>query len=184
MGLVILYVFLGLLVAIGVWQLVILAIETRDKNRQFRDASGHARREARPLLVVGGPWGAKPARRFFNKPAHGPGDICLDIDANALHRHPAGVVASVTHIPFADNSFGAAFASHLLEHLPTTTAARQALEELHRVANRVFIVYPSRQSLGGWLVPEHRLWVWREGDEFFLKQRGESGKLEVYRIRR
>ncbi len=176
-----LYVFLAVLGAFGIWQLAVLAFETRDKNRKFRAAVDRARREARPLLVVGGPWGSKPARRWLNKPAHGPGDVCLDIDPRAIHDHPAGVVASATHIPFRDGAFGAAFASHLLEHLPTTHEACRALEELHRVAGRVFIVYPSRQSIGGWVVPEHRLWVWQSGDEIYLKQRGESGKLEVYR---
>jgi len=184
MALTILYVFLALLGAAGTWQLAVLVFETRDKSRKFRAASGHARNEGRPLLVVGGPWGAKPARRWLNKPAHGLGDVCLDIDPRAIHGHPAGVIASVTNIPFGDNVFGAAFASHLLEHLPTTGNARLALEELHRVADRVFIVYPSRQSIGGWVVPEHRLWVWQKGDDIYLKQRGKSGKLEVYRCLR
>lgn len=181
MALTILYVFLALLGAVGIWQLAVLAFETRDKNRKFRAASGHAQSVDGPLLVVGGPWGAKPTRRWFNKPAHGEGDVCLDIDPRAIHGHPAGVVASVTHIPFGDGAFGAAFASHLLEHLPSTGDARLALEELHRVAARVFIVYPSRQSIGGWVIPEHRLWIWQKGDDIYLKQRGESGKLEVYR---
>lgn len=181
MAVTILYVFLVLLGAFGIWQLVVWAFETRDKNRKFRAAVDHARDEARPMLVVGGPWGSKPVRRWLNKPAHGAGDVCLDIDPRAINGHPAGVVASVTHIPFGDGIFGAAFASHLLEHLPTTGDARLALDELHRVAARVFIVYPSRQSIGGWVVPEHRLWVWQKGKDIYLKQRGESGKLEIYR---
>lgn len=177
----ILYIFLGLAGAAAIWQLVVLVFETRDKNRKFRAATEHAKLQTRPLLVVGGPWGSRPARRFFNKPAHGDGDVCVDIDPNALYRHPAGVVASVTHIPFGDGVFGAAFASHLLEHLPTTDNARLALAELHRVADRVFIVYPSRQSMGGWLHPEHRIWVWQKGEDTYLKQRGKSGKLDIYR---
>ncbi|MEE8353091.1 MAG: methyltransferase domain-containing protein [Dehalococcoidales bacterium] len=181
MALIILYVFLALLGAVGIWQLAVLAFETRDKNRKFRAAVDQAGKEARPLLVVGGPWGSKPARRWLNKPAHGAGDVCLDIDPRAIHGHPAGVVASVTRIPFGNGTFGAVFASHLLEHLATTGDARLALEELHRVAARVFIVCPSRQSIAGWVIPEHRLWVWQKGDEIYLKQRGESGKLEVYR---
>lgn len=180
----ILYVFLGLLGAVAVWQLLVWVFETRDKNRKFRAAADHASSKDRPLLVVGGPWGAKPARRWLNKPAHGEGDVCVDIDPRAIYGHPVGAVASVTHIPFGDGVFGAAFASHLLEHLPSTADARLALEELHRVADRVFIVYPSRQSAGGWLVPEHRIWVWQKGDEFYLKQRGKSGKLEIYRCRK
>ncbi len=181
MGLTILYLFLALLGALGIWQLAVLAFETRDKNRKFQAAVDQARNEAGLLLVVGGPWGIKPARRWLNKPAHGPGDVCLDIDPKAIQDHPAGVVASATHIPFADGAFGTAFTSHLLEHLPTIEEARLALDELHRVAAKVFIVYPSRQSIGGWVVPEHRLWVWQKEGDIYLKQRDQSGKLEVYR---
>jgi ubiquinone/menaquinone biosynthesis C-methylase UbiE len=83
-------------------------------------------------------------------------------------------VASVTHIPFADKCFGAAFASHLLEHLPTVDAASQALDELNRVAEAVYIVYPSRQSFSGWLVPDHHLWVWQKDSTTYLRQRGRS----------
>ena len=108
-------------------------------------------------------------------PAHGNGDFCLDIDRNAVAGHPNAVIASVTHIPFTDKTFGAVFASHLLEHLPTTIAARQALAELNRTAEGVFIVSPSRQSISGWLHPDHHLWVWQKGGTTYLKQRGKLG---------
>jgi len=150
MALTVLYVVLGLLVIVGIWQLVVWMLEIQDKNRKYRTATSLARERTRPLLVAGGPWGGKQARHWFNKPAHGEGDVCLDIDRRAIDGHPCAVVASVTHIPFSDNTFGAAFASHLLEHLPTVSKGRQALDELNRVAETVFIVYPSRQSIAGW----------------------------------
>jgi hypothetical protein len=177
---VILWVLLGVLVAVGIWQLAVWLFEIRDKNRKYRAASSSAARYGKPLLVVGGPWGAKPARHWFNKPAHGDGDVCIDIDRRAIYSHPVGVVSSVTDIPFPDGTFGAAFASHLLEHLPTVGDARRALDELNRVAEEVFIVYPSRQSIAAWIIPEHRLWVWQEGDRTYLKQRGVSGNAEVH----
>jgi len=107
-------------------------------------------------------------------PAHGEGDVCLDIDRSAIDGHPNGVIANVTHIPFSDKIFGAAFASHLLEHLATIDDAKKALAELHRTADAVFIVYPSRQSFAGWVMPDHHLWVWQKGKTTYLKQRGKS----------
>jgi hypothetical protein len=168
--------FIGLGVCLGVagWQLAVWLDGTRDKNRKYKAASACARGKNKPLLIAGGPWGTKPARHWFNMPAHGNGDVCLDIDYRAMDGHPCGVVANVTHIPFSDKSFGAAFASHLLEHLPTVAEARQALDELNRVADAVFLVSPSRQSFGGWLTKGHHLWVWQKGDIVYLKQRGKS----------
>lgn len=177
---VVLYTVLAVLAAVGIWQLIVWMIEIQDKNRKYRAADTCAHEKAKPMLVIPGPWGIKPARRWFNKPAHGGGDVCLDIDRRAVYGHPCAVVGSVTHIPFSDNTFGAAFVSHLLEHMPTTTDAVQALDELNRVADAVFLVLPSRQSIANWVIPEHKLWVWRKGNKTCLKQRGVSGAQEVY----
>ena len=178
--LIALYVVLAIVAAIGIWQLIVWMFETQDKNQKYRAADGYARERAKPLLVVPSPWGVKPARRWFNKPAHGDGDVCLDIDRRAVYGHPCAVVGNVTHIPFSDNTFGAAFVSHLLEHMPTTGDAVQALDELNRVAEAVYIVYPYRQSIAAWIIPEHHLWVWQKGDKMYLKQRGAFGGQEVY----
>jgi hypothetical protein len=167
-------IVLAVVVGIGGWQLVVWIRETRAKNRQYRAATTRALKEGKPLLVAGGPWGVTRTRRRLNKPAHGGGDVCLDIDRRAFNGHPRAVMASVTHIPFADKCFGAVFASHLLEHLPTVDAASQALDELNRVAEAVYIVYPSRQSFAGWLVPDHHLWVWQKASVTYLRQRGKS----------
>ena len=165
---------LAVVAGIGGWQLVVWLVETRAKNRKYEAACARARRQDKPLLVAGGPWGITQTRRRLNLPAHGNGDVCLDIDPRALGDHPSGVVANVTHIPFADKSFGAVFASHLLEHLPTVEAASHALDELNRVAEAVYIVYPSRQSLVGWLIPDHHLWIWQKESTTYLRQRGKS----------
>lgn len=168
------FIVLAVAVGIGGWQLAVWVIENRFKNRQYKAACAHAFREGKPLLVAGGPWGVTRTRRRLNKPAHGGGDVCLDVDCRAFDGHPRAVMASVTHIPFADKCFGAAFASHLLEHLPTVDDASQALDELNRVAEAVYIVYPSRQSFSGWLVPDHHLWVWQKDSTTYLRQRGKS----------
>jgi len=178
---VVYFSILGVFLGIGGWQLVIWWSETRDKNRKYRAASTCALERGKPLLVVGGPWGNRRARRWFRKPAHGYGDICMDINRRAISGHPYGIVADVTHIPFSDKIFGAAFASHLLEHLPTTSEAKKALDELNRVAEAVFIVYPSRQSIAGWIIADHHLWVWQKGQKTYLKQRGVAGSEEEYR---
>ena len=171
-------VIAGLLLAAGVWQLLVLLKENHDKKRKYTEARVQCANYGKPLLVVGGPWGVRGPRRWLNRPAHGSGDVCLDIDARALQGHRTPVVASVTHIPFADKSFGAVFVSHVLEHLPTTDDGTRALAELNRVAEKVYIVYPSRNSIGGWLTPGHHLWVWQEGTKTFFKQRGRAASRE------
>ncbi len=169
------FILLGICLSILGWQVAVWLGEMRDKKEKYKSALAYARGRNKPLLIAGGPWGNQRARHFLRLPAHGSGDVCLDIDRNAIDGHPNGVVADVTHIPFSDKSFGAVFASHLLEHLPSVDKARQALDELSRTAEAVFIASPSRQSLSGWLHPGHHLWVWQNGQTTHLKQRGNSG---------
>lgn len=164
----------GICLGIVAWQFSVWLGEDRNKREKYRTALAYARRKNKPLLIAGGPYGNHRVRHFLKMPAHGNGDVCLDIDRNAIDGHPNAIIASVTHIPFPDKTFGAAFASHLLEHLPTTVEARQALTELDRTAEAVFIVSPSRQSISGWLHPDHHLWVWQNGKTAYFKQRGKS----------
>jgi len=56
-------------------------------------------------------------------------------------------------LPFADKSFGCAFASHVLEHLDNW---QFALAEASRVADHVVVVLPHPDSLSGLLSPEHK----------------------------
>ena len=166
------FLILGVCLALGSWQLVVWLGEIRDKNEKYKAARAYATERKKPLLVVGGPWGGRRLRHRLKMPAHGSGDVCLDIDGNAITGQPNAVIASITHIPFADKRFGAVFASHVLEHLPTADDAKRALTELDRIAETVFIAYPSRQSIAGWFVPGHHLWVWRKGKITYVKQRG------------
>jgi membrane protein DedA with SNARE-associated domain len=168
-------VVVGIILAIGIWQLIIWMLEIRDKNRKYRAALDTAKKNGKPLLVIGGPWGVKSFRRLLNKPAHGNGDVCLDIDRRALGSHPCAVVASCTDIPFSDKAFGAVFSSHVLEHMLTTQAAKQALAEMNRVAGSVFIAYPSRQSIAAWIIRDHHIWIWQKGEKTLLKQRKDKG---------
>jgi membrane protein DedA with SNARE-associated domain len=172
-----LLVIAGFIVALALWQLIVWFLEIHDKTRKYRAALACARNSGKPFLV-GNPWGVKPFRRLFNKPAHGSGDICLDIDRQALLGQPGAVVGTVTHLPFADKAFGAVFLSHVLEHLPTTDDAKQALEEMKRVADSVFIAYPSKQSIAGWIVRGHHLWIWQDEKCTYAQQRGKTANRE------
>ncbi len=177
MGHLALFLALGISLGIGGWQLAVWLGEMRDKNKKYEAAITYAREGGKPLLVAGGAWGTKRTRHLLKMPAHGDGDVCLDINRKAIDGHPCGVIASVTHIPFSDKSFGAVFASHLLEHLPSTDEAKKASAELDRIAEAVFIAYPSRQSIAAWIIPDHHLWVWQKGNTTYLKQRGKpAGK--------
>lgn len=167
---------IAVLLGIGVWQLAVWLGEIRDKHKKYEAARTYALRTGKPLLVAGGPWGAGQVRHWVNMPAHGNGDVCLDINSSAMRGCPNGVIADVTNIPFSDKSFGAAFASHLLEHLPNADEGKKALAELTRIADSVFIAYPSRQSLIGWIIPDHHLRIWQNGETTYLKQRGQSVK--------
>jgi hypothetical protein len=167
--------FLGLVV----WQLAVWSGEISQKNRSYKAAVDCCRKLGKPLLVAGGPWSNRAIRRKLNMPAHGRGDVCLDIDRRAFEGHPRGLLADITQIPFVDKTFGAVFASHILEHLPSIDSANKALGELNRVADAVFLVYPSRQSVGAWLHPGHHLWVWQKGKVVYIKQRNNSGTEET-----
>jgi len=57
------------------------------------------------------------------------------------------------HMPFKDKEFGSLLASHVLEHLEYPDGA---LDEWHRIADRVFVLVPSPWNAWSWLTPEHK----------------------------
>lgn len=128
----------SLLAGAGVREAVQQHIEHNERVEVFQRAREYADSVGRPLLAVGVP------RSAF--PWHPCGDVNIDIDPNAsTHCHYE--VADIRDIPYRDRYFGAAYASHVLEHLPSVDDATQALNELHRVADRVFIVSPHKSSI-------------------------------------
>ncbi len=171
---ILLLVLAGIAGATAVWQLAVWIFETRDKKQKYRDALTGAEKSGKPMLVVGGPWGALPFRYALKIPAHGGGDVCLDIDARAFRGHPCGILADVKEMPFRNGSFGAVFISHVLEHLDTAGGAAAALRELTRVSDAVFVVSPSRQSIAAWIKREHHLWIWQEGNVICVTERGNG----------
>jgi hypothetical protein len=49
--------------------------------------------------------------------------------------------------------------------------AEQAITEMNRVADSVFIAYPSRQSIPAWIIRDHHIWVWQKDGKTLFKQR-------------
>lgn len=130
--------------------------EHGERRSKYREAVAYSKMVGKPLLVVGGPYGGVSWMK-----AHGCGDMCMDINPWAC-RGCQTVVADIREIPFPSGFFGAAYASHVLEHLPTVEDARKAAAELYRVAANVFICGPGKMNLHAHLMPEHHLWVMQD----------------------
>lgn len=161
-----------MLAGLGLWQASVMLEQEFDRRRKYRAASEYARSRGKPLLVVGGPLGSSPFRHLLALPAHGHGDVCLDLDPAACGGDGAVYSQSdVRNIPFPDGFFGSALVSHVMEHLPTVADCGRALDELLRVADRVYVAYPARQSLLAWIIPDHHLWVWQDNDVLIIQER-------------
>jgi SAM-dependent methyltransferase len=147
-----------LTVFIGVLQLALAVRAVNERKTKFAEARAVADSSGKGLLVVGGPWGGSSLRTTLNRPAHGHGDVCLDRNPDSC-REDHFVLGDVRDIPFPDGHFGAVVCFHVLEHLPTEDV-QTAFDELHRVADEVFICVPTRGDIiGGWLPPDHKSWV-------------------------
>ncbi len=110
----------------------------------FRSARKRAQLARKPLLNVG-------CKAVYT----GLSDVNLDIVPRDVPNFTLGDVQDMGM--FEDKQFAAAFASHVLEHVPDPEAA---LRELNRVADRVYIVTPLPIFPWTWLHPEHRWIIW------------------------
>jgi hypothetical protein len=161
----------AILIGMAVREGLLQAVELRERHQIFNQARADADSLGQPLLVVGAPkWN-------FSHPA---GDVTIDI--NPRMGESEVEVADVRDIPYPTGYFGAAFCSHVLEHLPTIEDACRALDEMERVADRVFVVSPHKTSIMAQIHPEHRLWVTPSGDGYIIEQRGNrtSRRQESY----
>ena len=157
--------------------------ETHEKYDMARE---EADRKNKPLLVVGGPAGSKDAyqehwmqplvrtKAFFQIKAHGCGDVCVDIDPLSCDGCNY-VSANIMDLPFSNKEFGAAFCSHVLEHMPDADGCQRAWSELHRVADVVFVCVPPKTSLFAWMVPDHHLWVRQTGEGVLEVEERDTG---------
>ena len=160
------YVLVGFLAKEGVqW-----ASERDERRLAFTQAREYSNYVSKPLLVVGAP------KRVVG--SHPCGDVTIDIDPNIDSVCPYEV-ADIRAIPYPSNYFGAAYCSHVLEHLNTIDDAVQALREMHRVADKVFVVGPHKTSMFAQLHPEHKLWILPTGDGYVIEQRGNADKVEL-----
>jgi len=150
-----------------------MRLETANKYAMARAV---AKGLNKPLLVVGGPLGSSLTGKLFGIRAHGCGNMCTDIDPRACEGCNPVVLADIKDLPFMDNQFGAVFCAHVLEHMPNAEACGRAWQELHRVAEEVFICLPPKKSLWAWFVPDHYLWVQHVGDGVIQVQERITGK--------
>jgi hypothetical protein len=164
-------IVLMLLGGFGLWQGSVMLSQAIERQTKYQRAREIADRSGKPLLVVGGPWGANP---LHLPPSYSCGDYCLDIDPKACEGCPHKVVVDVREIPFPTRFFGAAFVSHVLEHLPTVDDAVRAVEELYRVADKVLVAYPRKASILAWLIPSHFLWISQSEQGILIEGREEE----------
>jgi SAM-dependent methyltransferase len=82
-------------------------------------------------------------------------DVNLDIDRKAVPNFVLGDIQNLRM--FGDKYFGAAYASHVIEHVEKPEAA---LRELSRVAEEVFIITPLPIWPSAWLDPSHKWIFW------------------------
>jgi hypothetical protein len=162
-----------ILIGAAIREGLVQTMEIKERRQIFNQARDYADQVGKPLLVVGSP------KFQFNHPC---GDVTIDISPE-MAKFCDAEIADVRDIPYPDSYFGAAFCSHVLEHLPTIEDAGIALDELERVADRVFVVSPHKTSIMAWINPGHHLWVTPSGDGYILEQRGNGlAKEESYII--
>ena len=114
------------------------------------------------MLVVGEPDGEYPCPPT--------GGALVDLRQTSVCRNH--VRASVESLPmFRDKQFGAAFCSHVLEHV---NQPQRALAELRRVADHVWISYPRPWRIATYLIPGHTWLIVPNG----------RGGLNFHRLRR
>ena len=157
--------------AFTAWQGLVMLEQTSERREKYDLARARADQVGKPLLVVGGPYGDNPFRCLLDLRAHGHGDVCLDIEARACEGAPTAVVADVRDIPFPAGHFGACLVSHVLEHMPTIADCEQAVRELSRVADVVYVAGPRKTSLLAHIIPDHHLWVEEEDGVLYAEER-------------
>jgi len=147
--------------------------EINERRQIYNQARVYADSIEKPLLVVGAP------KFGFNHPC---GDVTID-NWEHVPTYCSYELADVRNIPYPDGYFGAAYISHVVEHLPTIEDAFKALDELERVADRVFVVSPHKYSIAAWLHPNHSLWVTSMDDSYLIEQRKtREAREELYYV--
>lgn len=133
------------------WEIFWWVYQKGERRSAYKAARATADAARKPLLVVGEPDGEYPC-----------GDVTIDLRPTSVC--PGHRTMNVEDLStFADKSFGAAIISFTLAY---TCKPEKALAELHRVADRVFIVDPKPWRLTSYLIPGRR---WTRIGERFIK---------------
>jgi len=98
----------------------------------------------KPLLNVG-------CKRSYTERS----DVNLDVVPRNVPHFIRGDIQDLSM--FSDKQFGAVYASHVLEHVQDPEVA---LAELHRVAEKVFVITPLPIFPWAWFHPDHRWILW------------------------
>tara|TARA_Y100000310_G_scaffold315902_1_gene367020 strand:- start:602 stop:1132 length:531 start_codon:yes stop_codon:yes gene_type:complete len=138
------------LIGYTAWEGFWIAHSLWERKDLYRKADAAAKAAGKPLLVVGQPYGM-----------YGCGDVVLD--PKDTGECPVVEQESVEAIPFPDKYFGAAFASHVLEHV---CDPHEALSELNRVADQVFVPWPRPWRTISWASPGHAWLMTKKDGEF------------------
>jgi SAM-dependent methyltransferase len=124
------------------------------RARAAADARG------KPLLNVGCGMPGSSLRVALLGPT-GWGNVNCDLAApSECSSDGAACHCDAQALPFPDKFFGAAIASHVLEHVADPNAA---IRELHRVADEVFVITPAWWAPHTYLHPGHRWLVTPSG---------------------
>ena len=134
-------------------------------NAMARLARVYCDRVGKPLLNVGAGTPASSLRTLLMGPQL-VGDVNVDIAApgDVPHGKDRVSYADAMNLPWEDKSFGAVFASHVLEHLERPDLA---LAEWKRVADRVFLVSPSWWALHTYVHPGHKWFLSDDGKQAY-----------------
>lgn len=127
-----------------------------EKSVTFSKALDAARGSGKPLLNAG--CGGEPWHWMSGYIAN-QSDVNIDVVPRDV---PNFIQADVTDLSMFDNKqFGAAFCSHVIEHVDNPD---DVLAELDRVADRVFILTPRWWDIWTYMNPDHK-WL-ATGDGF------------------
>jgi len=131
-------------------------------NKFGREARRHADSTGKPMLNVGAGTPDSSLRvRLFGPTLFG--DVNCDLAADpATPCGPETVChCNASALSYPDGYFGAALASHLIEHVDDPQAVAQ---ELERVADRVFVVVPKWWAPHTWFYTDHQWFISQDGE--------------------
>ena len=117
----------------------------RERRTKYQEALELATAADKPLLVIGQPRGRHPC-----------GDVCVDAAGcpECDTESSIGFQVMVEDLwMFNDKVFGAAFASHVLEHVEDLDLA---LQEIRRVSDHLLIAGPKWYRLVSYVNPLHK----------------------------